>query len=200
MKKAVKKIIPYFILQIYHWLLSRLAALLYIWPSRKLIVIGVTGTSGKSTTSEVIDAILSIKFKTGSKEWLNDKKMTMIGRFQLQKLLRQMVRNGCDYAVVETTSEGVRQFRHLGIHYDVLVFTNLYPEHIDSHGSFENYKQAKLKLFRHLERLPRKKLPGVGQRVIKKVIIANINDKHAADFLDFEVDEKHAFGLQVQNI
>jgi UDP-N-acetylmuramoyl-L-alanyl-D-glutamate--2,6-diaminopimelate ligase len=90
-------------------------------------------------------------FKVADREWLNDKKMTMLGRFQLQKLLKQMVSAGCSYAVIETSSQGIEQFRHLGIHYDVCVFTNLTPEHLEAHGGFENYKQAKLKLFKHLQ-------------------------------------------------
>ena len=78
----------------------------------------------------------------------NDKKMTMVGPFFTQRTIRKMVKNGCYYAIIETTSEGVRQFRHRFINYDVLVFTGLYPEHIESHGSFENYKKA---ISRHFE-------------------------------------------------
>jgi len=53
-----------------------------------------------------------------------------------------MVKQGCNYAVIETSSEGIKQYRHLGINYDVTVFTNLTPEHLESHGGFENYKKA----------------------------------------------------------
>jgi UDP-N-acetylmuramoyl-L-alanyl-D-glutamate--2,6-diaminopimelate ligase len=78
--------------------------------------------------------------------------MTMVGRFQLQKLLRQMADAGCDYAVVETSSEGIEQYRHHGIEYDFAIFLNLTPEHIESHGSFDNYKKAKGKLFDSLKK------------------------------------------------
>ena len=67
----------------------------------------------------------------------------MIGRFQLQKLLKEMVDTGCKYAIIETTSEGIRQHRHKGINYDMIVFTLLKPEHIESHGGFETIKKQR---------------------------------------------------------
>ncbi|MFA6919301.1 MAG: UDP-N-acetylmuramoyl-L-alanyl-D-glutamate--2,6-diaminopimelate ligase [Patescibacteria group bacterium] len=203
MKALIKKLIPQSLLQNYHKFLAVLANIIYGRPSEKMIVIGVTGTNGKSTTAILIGKILeeagykvgitsTAIFKVADKEWLNDKKMTMLGRFALQGLLRRMVKAGCSYAVIETSSEGIRQFRHLGIHYDVCVFTNLAPEHIESHGSFENYKKAKLKLFAKLETDNHKTLHN---REIKKVIVANADDEHAKDFLDFKVDERKAYGL-----
>jgi len=212
-RKVIPKPVFRFFQPIYHRFMALGSALIYNYPSKNMVVIGITGTSGKSTTVELIDAILSqagyrvgvastIKFKvSNSKEKLNDKKMTMIGRFQLQKILKQMLKNKCEYAIIETTSEGIRQFRHLGIYYDILVFTNLYPEHIDSHGSFENYKKAKLKLFKYLEKIPCKRLVANGNRLmVKKTIIANTDDVHAKDFLNFKVDRKIGFGLYKQNL
>ncbi len=204
LKRIIKKIIPTKVIQMYHFMLSLVASLMYGRPSQYMHVIGITGTTGKSTTVEFLSAILeeagytvgvasTIKFKVAKKEWLNDKKMTMIGRFQLQKLLKTMKTDKCDIAIVETTSEGIRQFRHKFIHYDTVVFTNLYPEHIDSHGSFENYKNEKLKLFRHLETLPHKTLNG---EKILKVIVANADDEHVDEFLNFNVDEKLLFGIK----
>ena len=138
--------------------MALLAAALYRWPSNKMTIIGVTGTTGKTTTAYLITQLLDLAglksgltstaiLKVGEEEWLNDKKMTMPGRFFIQRILRQMVKNECSYAVIETTSEGIKQFRHRFINYDVVLFTNLYPEHIESHGSFEKYREAKGKLF-----------------------------------------------------
>ncbi|MCK4745373.1 UDP-N-acetylmuramyl-tripeptide synthetase, partial [Candidatus Parcubacteria bacterium] len=110
----------------------------------------------------------------------------------LQKSLSQMVKNGCRYAIIETSSEGIKQFRHIGINYDILVFTNLTPEHIESHGGFENYKKAKLKLFRHLEKSNRKTMGG---KKIRKTIIANLDDKHYPEFLNFKIDKKIGYSL-----
>jgi UDP-N-acetylmuramyl tripeptide synthase len=81
-------------------------------------------------------------------EFLNPYKLTTIDSFELQKSLSTMVKNGCEVAIIEISSQGLEQNRHWGLgKFDVVSFLNLYPEHIDSHGSFENYKNCKLKLF-----------------------------------------------------
>jgi len=229
----IKKIIPSSLFKAlqpaYHFLLSFFSAFLYRWPSEKLIVIGITGTTGKTTSAYLIAKTLeaagyktgftsTAMFNNGEREWLNDKKMTMVGRLFTQKMLREMVKNGCQYAVVETTSEGVRQFRHRFINYDVLVFTGLYPEHIESHGSFENYKEAKGELFAHLQkcrtkycddkRIVRKAMSGLKKtdfKRIKKTSILNLDDDHASYFADFWAEEKIGYckqgaGCRVQGV
>lgn len=204
MKEFIKKFIPGFVLALYYKSLAIMADVFYGNPSGKLIVIGVTGTNGKSSAVNLIGRILeetgqkvgwtsSINFKVGEKEWLNDTKMTMLGRFKLQKLLKEMVKAGCRYAVIETSSEGIKQFRHLGVNYDIAVFTNLTPEHIESHGGFENYKKAKLKLFKHTANATRKK---INDQQIKKVSVVNIDDEHGSDFLQFQTDEAWGYGIE----
>ncbi len=132
LKETIKKIVPGFVLAGYHYVLAQLAALMYGRPSDRLIVIGVTGTNGKTTTTQYVGRLLELMgekvgwtttagFKIADKEWINDQKMTMLGRFATQKMLREMVRAGCRYAVVETSSQGVFQYRHVGINYDVAV-------------------------------------------------------------------------------
>ncbi|OGF25176.1 hypothetical protein A2303_02420 [Candidatus Falkowbacteria bacterium RIFOXYB2_FULL_47_14] len=198
----------------YHFFLSWFSAAVYGYPSEELIVIGITGTTGKTTSVYMIaKALESAGYKTGftstaifndgRNEWLNDKKMTMVGRFFTQKILRQMVKNGCRCAIIETTSEGVRQFRHRFINYDILVFTGLYPEHIESHGSFENYKKAKGKLFEHLRMCRKKYIDGnlaveavknglrkIELKAVKKTVVVNLDDDHASYFLSFGADRK----------
>ncbi|MBU1131875.1 UDP-N-acetylmuramoyl-L-alanyl-D-glutamate--2,6-diaminopimelate ligase [Patescibacteria group bacterium] len=204
MKALLKKILPKSLLNHYHKFLAVFASYYYGNPSEKMIVIGVTGTNGKSTTANLIARALeadgaktgmtsTVNFKVADREWLNNKKMTMLGRFQLQKLLKQMVDCGCKFAVIETSSEGIKQFRHLGINYDYVVFTNLTPEHLESHGGFENYKKAKGKLFAHLMEKKRKKLFG---REIPKVSVINIDDEHAPYFLNFPADKKLKFSVE----
>lgn len=191
MKQWLRKHLPWSWLSVYHRVLTALAAVWYRHPSRELIVVGITGTKGKSTTGNVLWKILTdaghtvgltgtLNIRIGNHHELSPYKMTMYGRFALQRLLRRMVRAGCDVAIVETTSEGIRQWRHQPIHYDRCAFTNLTPEHIEVHGGFEQYKQAKLELFCHLARLPVKELNG--QR-IEKATIANVDNEHAVDFL-----------------
>ena len=203
MKQLVKKFLPAFILSWYHKILALFAMILYGFPSNKLTVIGVTGTNGKSTTVNLIGKILeesglkvgwasTANFKIAEKEWLNDKKMTMLGRMQTQKFLSQVVKAGCQYAIIETSSEGIKQYRHWGINYDAAVFTNLTPEHLEAHGGFENYKKAKGELFNHLSKKARKQ---INNKTIPKIIIANADDEHADYFLSFPADKKITYSI-----
>jgi UDP-N-acetylmuramyl tripeptide synthase len=106
-----------------------------------------------------------------SKEVINPYKMTMIDPASLQKSLQKMVKNGCEAVVVEVSSQGLEQNRHWGLgQFSIGSFINLYPEHIESHGSFENYKRAKMKLFESLK-------PDA-------VAIANGEDQYADEMLN----------------
>jgi UDP-N-acetylmuramoyl-L-alanyl-D-glutamate--2,6-diaminopimelate ligase len=196
MKKIIRKIVPKFLINSYHLGLALSGAILYFFPSRKMKIIGVTGTNGKSTVVYLISKILeeagfnvglvsSIKFKIKDKEWPNTLKMTMPGRFKLQKFLRQALNQGCQYVVVEVTSEGILQSRHRFIDFDVVVFTNLTPEHIETHGSFEKYREAKGQLFESLE----------GNKKLKTTSIINLDDPNADYFLKFEAARKIGYGL-----
>lgn len=160
-RKFIPSSIFNFLKPIYHFLLAFFGALVYGFPSRKLTVIGVTGTKGKSSviyllnkifeeSGQKVAVISSIQFKIAEKEWTNKLKMTMPGRFQIQKFLNDAVKAGCRFAIIEVTSQGVEQSRHRFINFDTAVFTNLAPEHIEAHGSFEAYKNAKLKFFRYV--------------------------------------------------
>jgi UDP-N-acetylmuramoyl-L-alanyl-D-glutamate--2,6-diaminopimelate ligase len=204
LKRIIRKLLPKNFLFFYHKALAYLAAFFYGWPSRKMIVIGVTGTGGKSTVVNFIGRILeevgykvgwtsTINFKIGDREWLNKTKMTMPGRFYLQKLLKRMLQAGCQYAIIETSSEGLVQSRHLGINYDLALITNLFPEHLESHGGFENYKKAKAKLFQHLSRSKNKVING--QKILKKIVV-NLNDQNAEYFLSFKADEYYGYKLK----
>jgi len=214
MLHQIKNLVPQGLKDVYHYILSHLAALYYGHPSRKMIVIGVTGTNGKTSTAYMIAKALEAQgaktgctttaiFKVASKEWLNNTKMTMLGRFQLQKLLRQMIQVGCEYAVIETSSQGITQHRHANIAYDIGVFTNLTPEHIEAHGGFENYKQAKIKLFHHIANLPTKTINGSS---VPRAAVLNHDDDHWQDFKVPGLSTVITFGesegadLQAQNI
>ena len=207
----LRNITPKPVLRLYHYTLARAASVLYGNPSHKMYVIGVTGTNGKSSTVRMIYKILeesgekvgaagTVEFKVAGTEWLNDTKMSMLGRFRLQRLLRDMVKAGCTTAVIETTSEGIVQFRHTGINYDLVVFTNLTPEHIESHGSFENYRDAKAKLLSNLARSKKKNLktiyPDHEDVLIDKVVVVNLDDPHAEFFLKHGEYKKFGFTLK----
>ena len=187
----IRRFVPKFIINQYHFILALLGAVFCRFPSKKLKVIGVTGTNGKSTVVEMIFKTLeeagcevaslsSIEFKIKNKNWPNVLKMTMPGRFEIQRFLRQAVNSGCQYAVLEVTSEGIKQHRHRFIDFEAAVFTNLTPEHIESHGGFENYKKAKGELF----------------RATKKIHIINADDRNAEYFLQFPAEKKYTYGLK----
>lgn len=195
-------------LPFYHHILAFLGALVYGFPSRKLIVVGVTGTKGKSSVVYLVSRILneagiktgavgSIEWRVGNEALANPKAMTMPGRFAVQKMLRKMVDAGCEAAILEVTSEGIKQSRHKFIDFDAAVFTNLRPEHIESHGSFEKYRAAKLKLFEALAASrARKKFKGES---FDKTIIVNLDDENAGYFLDYGVERKIGYQLKTQN-
>ena len=202
MKKVIRKFVPKWLINLYHGLWSFLSAAYYRLPSRKMVVIGVTGTNGKSTTVNLIAhaievdgkvcAASTVNFKIAEKEWLNTYKMTTLGRHHLQKFLRQAVDAGCKYAVLEMSSEALAQRRHWGLYFDVAVFTNLTPEHIDSHGNFYNYRAAKKILFESLDRRYRKKIDG---QIVSTVVVVNSDDPHAPYYLHTPVDRKITYGL-----
>ncbi len=202
MINLLRRFTPTLVMRVYHRAMSWLASAIYGNPSKELIVVGVTGTNGKTTTAYFTAKALEASghqtgcsstaiFKVGEKEWLNGTKMTMVGRFALQRLLRDMVRVGCRYAVIETSSQGVVQHRHADINYDVMVFTNLTPEHIEAHGSFEKYKQAKLEAFRHTAKCPRKVFNG---KTIPKTAILNARDASSVAFALPEFDRISWYG------
>jgi len=203
-KNTIKSITPDFILSVYHLTLSFLAALWYGFPSENMVVVGVTGTKGKSSTIFMLAKILeeagmkiavssSLMFKIKENEWLNPWHITMAGRFRLQEFLWQAKNAGCTHVLIETTSEGIKQHRHRFINFDIAVFTNLSPEHIEAHGGFENYKHAKGKLFEVLSHSVHKRINGVQ---VEKVSVLNMDDEHAEYFVRFPADKKYGFSTK----
>lgn len=158
-KRFIPKPVLEFLLPFYHWGLAFVGALIYRFPSRSLKVVGITGTSGKTTTVELLYEIFSgagfkaasistLRFRIAERTELNMLKMTTPGRFKTQKLLREAKNAGVKYVFLEVTSQGIKQYRHRFIKFYAAIFTNLSEEHLEAHGGFDAYRRAKQKLFR----------------------------------------------------
>src|SRR3989338_5301411 len=196
LKQMLENIIPKQFLSLYHFVLAFIGAVLYGFPSRKLLVVGVTGTKGKSSTTEMLNAIFeeaghttallnSIRIKVGTNSEPNLLRMTMPGRFFIQNFFYKAKRAGCTIAILEMTSQGAAQHRHRFIDMDALIFTNLAPEHIESHGSYEKYADAKFEIARELARSSKR----------PRIIVANADDKEGPRFLAITVENALPFSL-----
>jgi UDP-N-acetylmuramoyl-L-alanyl-D-glutamate--2,6-diaminopimelate ligase len=141
--------------------LALLSAQFYGWPARHLRMIGVTGTNGKTTTTNLIRRLLQAAgHRVGLIGTINNfvgEEIRPVDRttpesLDLQELLHQMVQAGCSHAVMEVSSHALELKRVLGCKYDVAVFTNLTQDHLDFHKTLELYRNAKARLFENLGR------------------------------------------------
>lgn len=141
-----------------HLPLAALAFLFHRFPSKKLKIIGVTGTDGKTTTVSLIYHLLkeagypvgmvsTVSARTGKDEIDTGFHVTSPNPWLLQKLLGRMAKEGVGYLVLEVTSHGLDQFRLFGIDYELGVLTNISHEHLDYHKNLQNYQEAKARLF-----------------------------------------------------
>ncbi len=140
--------------------LAVIASNFYGNPSEKLKIIGVTGTNGKTSTSFFIKDILnSMGIKCGiigtvKNCWESNQSESVLTTpepMELHRLLSEMVKSGCDYCVMEVSSQALSQKRVYGINFCASAITNITPEHLDYHGCMENYINAKLELFNNSE-------------------------------------------------
>jgi len=139
---------------IYHWLIAFLATVYYHFPSKKLKIIGVTGTDGKTTTVTLIAHILSkAGFNADSISTVSAPGLhtTTPNSFAVQRFLRKAVNQKKKYIVLETTSHGLDQHRLAGINFLAAVITNITHEHLDYHQTFQNYLAVKAKLFKKVK-------------------------------------------------
>lgn len=157
--KKIKKLIPQQIINIYHFFTALFANIYFGFPSRKLKIIGVTGTDGKTTTATLIYHLLK---SSGKKVALISTVAAYIGKdeidigfhvttpepWQLQKLIKKISDSGYKYLVLEATSHGFDQHRLFGVNFEIGVLTNITNEHLDYHKTFDKYVKAKSKLFR----------------------------------------------------
>ncbi len=183
--------------------LAQLAAAWHDFPSRKLRVIGITGTDGKTTTARLaasilqtaghkVGAITTISATIGDQEIDTGLHTTTPDATAIQRLLAQMVAAGVQYAIIEATSEGLAQHRLDAIDFDVAVVTNITHEHLYFHKTWENYRDAKAMLFRSLATSFRK------PRTAKVAVLnADDDERGAFDYLSqIASDEKIVYSTQ----
>lgn len=190
-KKILRKYIPFEIILLSHKARSIVATLANGYPARKLKVIAVAGTKGKTTTTNMIAKILeagghkvamlsTANFQIGDRKWLNNVKLTTPSPFYLQNFLDKAAKEKCDYAIIEVSSHGLVQYRHWGIPYKTVVLTNMMSDHLDYHKTYENYKNSHNALM---------------TKYLKNLII-NYDDANLKSFLNFKAEKKYAFSLK----
>ena len=163
MAKYFRSILPQSLINnFWHLPKAVLANIWYGFPTKKLIVVGVTGTDGKTTTTNMIYQILkdagksvsmvsTINAVVGDKSYDTGFHVTSPDPFVVQKLIRDAKAAGSEFLVLEVTSHALDQHRFWGVKFNVGVVTNITHEHLDYHKTFENYKNTKLRLLRNVK-------------------------------------------------
>jgi UDP-N-acetylmuramoyl-L-alanyl-D-glutamate--2,6-diaminopimelate ligase len=186
----MKKIIPQSVKNIYHLVQAILANFIYGFPARNIKVIGVTGTDGKTTTTQMIVKILeeagkkvamasTINYQIADRKWKNLSHFTTLSSFAMQKFILDAVKEQCEYVVLETSSHSLDQFRVWGIPFQTAVITNVTREHLDYHETLEKYRRAKLNIFQKA-----------------KIAIVNLDMENPDEFLQFKNGKKITYSLR----
>lgn len=194
MKSFIRKNFPGFI-SFYHLTRAVAANILYGFPARKMRIIGITGTNGKTTTCFMLASILraagknvgmltTVRFSIGSQEIANDLNMTTVNPFLLQKYLKRMLQHNCTDIVLETTSHAIDQRRIWGINFEAVGITNVTHDHLDYHKTFANYVSTKKKLF---------EMP-------HRISILNMDDENYKEFDEVAVGNKIVYATEHKDV
>jgi UDP-N-acetylmuramoyl-L-alanyl-D-glutamate--2,6-diaminopimelate ligase len=203
MLHRLKKLVPQTAVNGFHYVEALAASFAYRYPSRHMIVIGVVGSKGKTTLANLLWAALSgdgskvgligtANIRIGHEERLNPYHMTMPGRHRMQKVLAEMRQAGCRYAIMEVPSEGQAQWRHVGIYFDMLIFTNVTREIMASHNySLDVLHEHNKRVFASLSQKPKT----VQGRLQPKILIANSDAEHFTQYFDHIADIKRSYSV-----
>lgn len=183
MKKTISKILPQGTKNRYHKLQANFSNFVSGSPSKKIKLIGVTGTKGKTTICNLIASIFdtageksamettintkianTVTMHTEKSRWVTTPPTAVVNKF-----LKKAIKAGCKYAILEVTSQAIDQHRVWGLDFDVLVYSNLSHDHLDYHGSKEKYLEAKLKVFKDNP---------------KATAVINIDDQESGKFIE----------------
>jgi UDP-N-acetylmuramoyl-L-alanyl-D-glutamate--2,6-diaminopimelate ligase len=210
-KKAVHKflnifrrILPAWVFQLQHYLEARIAQTIYRNPSRSMYIIGIVGSKGKTTTANILWGILNdtktpagligtsdiqIANKTVKNHWHK----TMPGRWYTQQLLSKMRGVGCRYVILEVPSEAQQNWRHVGINFDLVIFTNVTNEILATHkNSLELLHKHNKRLLKNLHKLKKKK---INSKQIPKTILANKDSEHFKEYSSFKADQHISYSV-----
>lgn len=188
-KKLFRQVEPYG-----HLAESVIANIRYGFPSRGMHVIGVTGTNGKTTTTFLIEKMLheagykvgmlsTVAYGVGDDIKSQTKHITTAQAGVLQKHLYDFKKAGVEWVVLETSSHSLAQYRTWGVPYEIAVMTNVTNDHLDYHGTFKNYLQAKLRLFKLVRNSDR------------KFGVVNADDQNAKKFIN-SVPRSISYGIK----
>jgi len=180
--------------------LALMSSNLFSHPSRDMVVIGVTGTDGKTTTTTMIHQMLlnagrhagamsTVDIRFGDTVDLNDSRQTTLEALEVQEQLARMRDAGLKYAVIETSSHGLALQRVVGVNYDVAVFTNIAHEHLDFHKTVEAYREAKAQLI--------DLTAGSVRKEIEKTAVLNHDDPSYAYLVNRPISRQITYGIQL---
>ncbi|NOK62085.1 MAG: UDP-N-acetylmuramoyl-L-alanyl-D-glutamate--2,6-diaminopimelate ligase [Chloroflexi bacterium AL-W] len=190
--------------------LAPLAAAFYGYPGQSMRVVGITGTDGKTTTTFLTSVALeaggyitglmgTVDFKIAGRQWANDTRQSTPEAVEVQALLRDMANAHCEYAVLEATSHALSASwnRLGGSGFDIAMLTNVTQEHLDFHGTVEQYRRDKARLFEMLGEIA----PGFSddQHKQRKIAIVNADDPNHRMFLDAAPDSAERLTYAVHN-
>ncbi|MBU1934762.1 UDP-N-acetylmuramoyl-L-alanyl-D-glutamate--2,6-diaminopimelate ligase [Patescibacteria group bacterium] len=192
---------------LWHKLKGLTAAIVNGFPARKMVVIGVTGTNGKTTTSHMIEHILrtsgkkvamisTVALSINGKSKANKSKKTTLSPFLTQKFLRNCVKKGVEYVVIEASSHALHQSRLLGIPFAIAVLTNITHEHLDYHGTMKRYARTKKILFNIAARTCKQKEAEVAKNIPHQHgLVLNSSDRFYQEFIEIDCPTKISYGF-----
>jgi len=188
---------------LYHLVRAIIANVYYGFPSKWMTIVWITGTNGKTTTSNIVAEWLRASWKKvfmfttvnimiGDEMFTNHSKMTSPDAFELQKWFAIAKREGCDIAVIETASHGIKMHRNWWVDYDICVLTNITQDHLDLHRTMDDYVNTKLKMFSKLMIYQRKPW-------VKKAGIINLDSEYKERFLAETYDTLYTYGTAYES-
>jgi len=191
----------------YHKLKAIYAAHHFGFPAKKMVMIGVTGTDGKTTTTHMIEHILrhaservammsTVEFRIKGEVIPNRSKMTSLSAWKTQKFLKRCLREKIEYVVVECSSHALHQSRLWGIPFSIGALTNITHEHLDYHRTMESYRDAKMLLFKSVGHTCKHPKTNILENIPhKRAFVLNSSSQYFEDFMHLPCAYKMTYGL-----